>query len=246
MIHLLLLPILILCSTAYAQQPVDSFDLQPPANPESLRSLDLWATEYYVHQTDSAGTIPYLSPAGDTLGYFSDTCDFCTACLEGTVFIETKDGDDRVVLNYASTGETALVNCRECKKFEKSTLNVEAWGRVRWKVSQGFGEGVHNYKLVPFRTIAVDPNTIPYGSVVFIRAAVGTNITQADGSTFTHDGYFFTGDTGGAIKKNHIDVFTGSDESHPFDFVKSSASYTVKAQLVKDASIIKILTDQHK
>lgn len=71
------------------------------------------------------------------------------------------------------------------------------------------------YKLFPYRTIAVDKNHIAYGSVVFIPDAVGTEILKKDGKTFLHDGYFFAGDTGAAIKTNHIDVFTGI-EAIPF------------------------------
>ncbi|MDX2359711.1 MAG: 3D domain-containing protein [Crocinitomicaceae bacterium] len=220
------------------------FNYTPPVSLDSLDELNLWATEYYVHRTTSQGTIPYLTDEGDTLGYFSDTCDFCTACLEGTVFIEDSILA-RVVLNYSSRSSEALVNCRTCDLYKNSTLRVESWGTVRWKLSSGFGEGVKNYALVPYRTIAVDPSVIPYGSVIFIPAAIGVEIPRNDGSSFTHDGYFFAGDTGGAIKKNHIDVFTGVDDSHPFEFVKSSHKYTYPTYLITDEEIIEQLTQLH-
>ncbi|MFT6502666.1 MAG: 3D (Asp-Asp-Asp) domain-containing protein [Crocinitomicaceae bacterium] len=223
----------------------DSFNYAIPNQLDELEMKSLWATEYYAHVTSSEGSIPYLSEFDDTLGYFSDTCDFCTACLEGTVFIENKT-EARVVLNYASRADTALVNCRECAKFKNSTLNVESWGSVRWKVSSGFGEGVKGYKLIPYRTIAVDKNHIAYGNIVFIPDAVGTEITKDDGTTVLHDGYFFAGDTGGAIKTNHIDVFTGIDGSHPFSFVKPSPKQKFKAYIVTDAIIIKELKEAHQ
>ena len=150
------------------------------------------------------------------------------------------------MLNYASRAKTKLVNCRECEKFKNSTLNVESWGGVRWKVSSGFGEGVKGYKLIPYRTIAVDNNHIAYGSVLFIPDAVGVEVSNNDGTTFFHDGYFFAGDTGGAIKVNHIDVFTGVDDSHPFSFVRSSPKYRFKAYIITDAVIVEELTDSHK
>lgn len=230
-------------ANSFAQ--TDSFNYDVPNQLDELEAKSLWATEYYAHVTNSEGSIPYLSEFDDTLGYFSDTCDFCTACLEGTVFIESET-QDRVVLNYASRADKALVNCRECKKFKNSTLNVESWGSVRWMVSSGFGEGVKGYKLVPYRTIAVDKNHIAYGNVVFIPDAVGTEMSNKDGSTFLHDGYFFAGDTGGAIKTNHIDVFTGVDDSHPFSFVRSSAKHQFKAYIVTDEVIIKELTEAHQ
>ena len=46
------------------------------------------------------------------------------------------------------------------------------------------------------RTIAVDPNIIPYGSIVYIQDY----------------GYFIAEDCGGAIKQNRIDIFTASHE----------------------------------
>lgn len=46
------------------------------------------------------------------------------------------------------------------------------------------------------RTIAVDPNVIPYGSIVYIQDY----------------GYYIAEDCGGAIKQNRIDIFTASHE----------------------------------
>lgn len=46
------------------------------------------------------------------------------------------------------------------------------------------------------RTIAVDPNVIPYGSIVYIQDY----------------GYFIAEDCGGAIKQTRIDIFTASHE----------------------------------
>lgn len=224
---------------------MDSFAIASPSALDSADSLSIWATEYYVHITESEGEIPYLTGDGDTLGYFSDLCDFCTACLEGTVFIES-DSAESVVLNYATRSKTAIVNCRECPKFQNSKLNVESWGTVRWKLSSGFGEGVKGFKLVPFRTIAVDPNVIAYGTVVYIPSAVGEVIVNSDGTRFEHDGYFFAGDTGGAIKGNHIDVFTGVDSSHPFEFVRSSPNHTTQGYIVTDETIISFLRNLHQ
>ncbi|MDG1334327.1 MAG: 3D domain-containing protein [Crocinitomicaceae bacterium] len=239
----LLLIIFPLSSSAQLEE--DSFNTSTIEDLDSLEHLTLWATEYYVHITQNEGEIPYLTVSGDTLGYFSDLCNFCTSCLEGTVFIES-DSTDVVVLNYAARSEKALVNCRECAKFQKSKLNVESWGSVRWKVSSGFGEGVKNFKLVPFRTVAVDPKMIPYGTVLFIPAAVGVAIESPDGKTYLHDGYFFAGDTGGAIKGSHIDVFTGVDSSHPFSFVKSSANKTTDCYIVTDEKVTKFLRVMHQ
>lgn len=64
-----------------------------------------------------------------------------------------------------------------------------------------------------------------------------------NGTKVTHDGYFFAGDTGGAIKKNHIDLFTGIFEGNPFpEVIRSNEKKTVDAYIVTDQSIIQSLT----
>jgi 3D (Asp-Asp-Asp) domain-containing protein len=60
-------------------------------------------------------------------------------------------------------------------------------------------------RVVAMRTAAVDKNLIPKGSILFIKETVG--LRMPDGSV--HDGYWYASDTGGAIKGQRIDLFTG-------------------------------------
>jgi 3D (Asp-Asp-Asp) domain-containing protein len=60
-------------------------------------------------------------------------------------------------------------------------------------------------RVVAMRTAAVDRNLIPKGSILFIKETVG--LRMPDGSV--HDGYWYASDTGGAIKGQRIDLFTG-------------------------------------
>ena len=60
-------------------------------------------------------------------------------------------------------------------------------------------------RVVAMRTAAVDKDLIPKGSVLFIKETVG--LKMPDGSA--HDGYWYASDTGGAIKGQRIDLFTG-------------------------------------
>ena len=60
-------------------------------------------------------------------------------------------------------------------------------------------------RVVAMRTAAVDKRLIPKGSILYIKETVG--MRMPDGST--HDGYWYASDTGGAIKGQRIDLFTG-------------------------------------
>ncbi len=230
----------------FSQNEINNFTLEAPVKTDSLQKLNLWATQYYIHQFTSSGKIPIVFEDGVNRQLFGDTCDFCTAALEGTAFISDSTGK-MMVINYASTGDTNWVDCRKCKKFQNSKLNVESWGRVIWKVSEGFGNGVQSYKLLPFRTIAVDPTIISYGSVIYIPNAKGDSIQMPNGDIFVHDGYFFAGDTGGAIKKNHIDIFTGVYEQNPFaDFLFSNEKMTFEVFLISDEEITQLFDEMSR
>jgi 3D (Asp-Asp-Asp) domain-containing protein len=58
---------------------------------------------------------------------------------------------------------------------------------------------------IPMRTVAVDPRYIPRHTRLFIPETVG--IQMPDGTV--HDGYWYASDTGGAIKGQRIDLYTG-------------------------------------
>jgi 3D (Asp-Asp-Asp) domain-containing protein len=61
-------------------------------------------------------------------------------------------------------------------------------------------------KVVPMRTLAVDPHIVPKGSVVFIKQTVGLPMPGGG----THDGIWYASDVGGGVRGDHIDLFTGS------------------------------------
>ena len=75
----------------------------------------------------------------------------------------------------------------------------------------GGGRGIHGRdsmgcKVVPMRTLAVDPQVVPRGTVVFIKETVGLPLPGGG----VHDGLWYASDIGGAIKGDRIDLFTGS------------------------------------
>ena len=64
-------------------------------------------------------------------------------------------------------------------------------------------------KVGAMRTVAVDTKLIPRRTRLFIKETVG--LPMPDGSK--HDGFWYASDTGGAIKGEKIDLFTGHGSS---------------------------------
>ncbi len=61
-------------------------------------------------------------------------------------------------------------------------------------------------RVVAMRTAAVDPRLIPRRTVLFIEETVGMPMPGGE----RHNGYWYASDTGGAIKGERIDLYTGS------------------------------------
>lgn len=61
-------------------------------------------------------------------------------------------------------------------------------------------------RVVAMRTAAIDTSVIPRRTILFIQETVG--LAMPDGRV--HDGYWYASDTGGSIKGDRIDLFTGA------------------------------------
>jgi 3D (Asp-Asp-Asp) domain-containing protein len=208
------------------------FGFEQPDEEIDRSKLDLWATWYYVPVVESVeGGIPLLNSDEKETGFYLDSCRWCNAVIEGTVIFETDSGN--VVMNYAGRSENIQHDCRSCPEL-KNYAGFEKSGKVLFTESMDFGQGVEDYYLVPYRSIATDPDVIPHGTVIHIPEAVGT-VIEYKGERYAHDGYFFAADAGSAIKGNHIDVFIGTETKNPFDFVKSRESFS--AFVIQNAQI---------
>jgi len=138
------------------------------------------------------------------------------------------------------TGQTIAMVSREFKRksdlegsaklFDGRVINFagRASDGIRYRVVQGapWGLGAANveylsrvepYKLIPYRSVAIDPQHIKLGSVLYIPKAKG--IVLPEGSI--HDGYFLAHDVGGAIKGNRLDLFVGTEEDVRNTFTKN-------------------------
>lgn len=86
-------------------------------------------------------------------------------------------------------------------------LHQKIDGSWRYMVARDapFGLGLDAYKLIPYRTLAVDAKVIPPGTVLYIPALDGVRLLSGE----IHDGFFFAHDEGQGITGNRIDVFVG-------------------------------------
>ena len=234
-------------ATAGAGQEQSDFNLVSPSL-AGAPTHQLWATHYFVHAASAAPTgVPFRDKSGRTISDNVSPRDWCLGAIEGTVQI-TLNGEIRT-LNYGGLGQKSMVDCAAALKIDPVKKPwITSTGRSFFSVAAGpFGDGVKGYRLVPFRTIAVDSTTFPFGTVLFIRKAQGVEVTLPSGAIIKHDGYFFAGDTGGAIKGRHIDVFCGATPVNCFPgFIRSDETKTFSASVILDAAVVERLKAAHR
>lgn len=218
---------------------IDKFNYSVAPSKELGEPLLLWATNYRLPEyTDGSGDIPLRDMQGQELGPKITLAEWCRSALEGSVRILFKDGSAKTY-NYDNTSAQFTNDCSHFYPFNLA--------KTKFRLAHGpFGDGTGDFRLAPYRTLATDPLLIPTGSVLYIPEARGAKIVLPSGEIVVHDGYFFAGDIGGAIKSNHIDVFIGTHEdSSFFPWITNTNKKTFKAYIVKDQNIINELTHLH-
>jgi 3D (Asp-Asp-Asp) domain-containing protein len=228
-------------ATATERDPLalDTFNFPEPRESDLGKKINLWATYYNLPQLqDETGAYPLRDKESAELGPHISHRGWCDAAMEGSVRIKYKNGDAKT-FNYAAQTSDSPVNCKEYFKIDVS--------KTKFREAAGpYGDGLDEYILEPYRTIASDNAYIVPGTILYIPKAKGAMITLESGRTIQHDGYFFVGDKGGAIKKNHVDVFIGTHTSAPFfPWVGSNQSKTFDAYIVQDQQIISELKRLH-
>lgn len=222
-----------------------TFNLPEPEL-NNIYEKKLWATFYHIWPAKEAQNgYPLLNNKNIAISSAVSAKDWCMGGIEGTIQIEAKDNTYKTY-NYTDHNGAQQLDCSSILNIHKPW--IKAVGKSRYQLAKGiYGDGVQNYKLIPYRTIAVDPKEIPYGSVIYIPQARGKIIKLPSGVEIKHDGFFYAADTGGAIKGRHIDIFSGVNLSNPFpEFVKSKSTFGFKAYLIKDDKTLQILKSLHE
>ncbi|MBI4815969.1 MAG: hypothetical protein HY791_06925 [Deltaproteobacteria bacterium] len=218
-----------------AAESLTQFTLPEP-DLSGARRLDLWATYFRTHRARAVSDgVELLAADGGSLGVRLSPRDFCQAAMDGAVRVERAKG--AVTFGFAGLGDAPQTDCS--KRFPKQS----AISRTRFARTRGeFGDGAGGRRLVPLRSLAVDPKVIPIGSVVYVPQARGLSLSVPGGRDLEdrrveHDGFFFAATTGGAIDGHKIDVFIGPLSQNPFSFVQSTKRGTFEAYLVEDGAL---------
>ena len=131
----------------------------------------------------------------------------------------TPDAIGDLLHNVQSATDTAL---KTPEYLMKATYYFIGNKGVRARDSMGC-------RAVPMRTLAVDPDVVPKGSVVYIKETVGLRMPNGG----LHDGLWYASDTGGAIKGQRIDLYTGRG---------ASSARAVKALSLQRLSVTRVST----
>jgi 3D (Asp-Asp-Asp) domain-containing protein len=217
----------------------DTFSFKEPSANDLSSKLILWGTYYYLPQlADGLGNYALRDMNSFELGPRVTLRQWCDSAMEGSVRIQFKNGEAKTY-NYAGVSADNAIDCSSVFKQDVS--------KTKFREASGpYGDGLDDFILAPYRTLATDSTKIIPGTVLYIPEARGAKITLAGGRIIIHDGYFFAGDKGGAIKENHVDVYIGTSKTAPFfSWIKSNKSKTFEAYIVLDKNIIADLYDLH-
>jgi 3D (Asp-Asp-Asp) domain-containing protein len=200
--------------------------------------MKLWATYYHMPTIDvtdikATGT-PLLGKNGKPISPALSTRDWCDAAMQGSIRISNPGGDPTGYMFVDADGPEQL-NCDS--HFGELSEGIKAATRHARFVAFHHPKAcdVRAIPLMAFRTIAVDPDRIPMGTVLYVPSLRGQGFWM-DGQLYAHDGYVVASDRGGAIKDNHIDMFVSDAASAPFpEVVSSSPRDTFKAFVVPES-----------
>ncbi len=220
---------------------IDNFTLPEPTEGQLQPAKDVFSTHYYLGFAEEVEPVldganktrPIRDENSKSLGVHLTTQDWCRQCaLQGSCLVRRLDGSE-ITFTYATRGEhqgacpgwESNPNIPEPKKTESTVFTksdvLYGYGTANTECAER-DDCENEYVVVPFRTIAVDGIYIEHGKLLYIPSARGVQLP--DGSI--HDGYFFSADSGGAIKDEKIDTHVGrhrpGKKSNPFPHATSS------------------------
>ncbi len=122
-------------------------------------------------------------------------------------------------------------------------LDEPVGGRPRYLVVRNapFGIGAPGYKLIPYRTVAVDPRRIKVGTVLYLPALAGLPLPSGE----VHDGFCFAHDANSRATGREIGIFVGFAPDAPGPFGRLAPDDKVRVYQV-DADTAAVLNRRFK
>ena len=177
--------------------------------------VTIWGTTYYTpHYEPLEDGIALIGLDDQPISPPLSRKQWCNIALQGSASIASPDGEQHAYVFIDSKGPEQT----DCDDYLGNLPdNIKrATRRARFRrIRDAYGCGINNWPLAPFRTIAVDSSFIGYGETLYIPELRGRQFHIGE-TEFTHDGYVFAADRGGAVKGNHIDFFSGNSRETPF------------------------------
>lgn len=116
--------------------------------------------------------------------------------------------DNGKLLGYFPANFVKDLKIESCAKLKDGRIISYLKKKNRVKiVDKPLGYG---FKLTPLKSIAVDPEFIKLGSLLYIPNIFGLKINGKE----SHNGLFYAHDIGSKIKGRKIDIFLGYKENH--------------------------------
>src|SRR5215471_5799078 len=112
---------------------------------------------------------------------------------ERTETLRTRDGHVIAQVGARFRRQLDIEGSARLRDGRIVSVEVKVDGQWRFLVVEHapFGVGAPGYKLMPYRSVSVDPKRIALGSVLFIPALVGVRLPSGE----FHDGFCFAHDT---------------------------------------------------
>lgn len=215
LLSILLLLILSSCSKqSETQEPTSKPPQEKPKQTDlKPKAIALWATYYNMPSFKSvANGIDLRDAKGNKLGLKLTLKDFCQLAMEGSGYVDGK------TIHYADKTWSNYVN----------GCSYAPSGKVKFSISKlNYATGNKDNELIPFVSVACDQFRFKFNQWFFIPDGKGVKLPSGK----IHDGWFQCADVGGLIKGNHIDVFIGSHNTNPFNFIKSKETATFDAYI---------------
>ncbi len=180
--------------------------------------------------------------------------DWCRLLQQSSARIVTSTGSNinisvaGLAPEYASLSGNKNAEVHPCatqasSETARQNFSDPSYRESRYEISSAvFAQAARSEELIPFRSVAVDPTLIPYGTLIYVPTLRGKSFV-ANGRSFTHDGYFLAVDSGPQLLENNIAFFSGFSNQDHFGF---SQEEDLEIFFLANREVSQTLRDLHR